>query len=272
MLEPTYQADVVVVGSGIAGLSAARRLTGAGVTTVVLEAAHAVGSRMAAEKIDGFRLDRIGQLLSTAYPELRPAAGLDGLVLRPFAPRGPAAQRRTAPPRGRAHQVREGARRSALPCSARPRGAQGRGRRPKGRPVAVPGGRCPRPAAGPVPRWAPPSTKARLGAAFTRLARHPGGTAAGPAGDDRRGGAGGPGPAGPYRRRLPPSAARRAVVRPGPHHVETGARISRCAPSRPGGCVCRRAARRRCRNCWRGGCRRARCAPASGPPPSRRRR
>ncbi|WP_248843732.1 FAD-binding protein, partial [Streptomyces prasinus] len=34
MLEPTYQADVVVVGSGIAGLSAARRLTGAGVTTV----------------------------------------------------------------------------------------------------------------------------------------------------------------------------------------------------------------------------------------------
>src|SRR4051794_38625668 len=41
---------------------------------------------MSTEKVDGFRLDRIGQLLSTAYPELRLAPGLDGLVLRPFAP------------------------------------------------------------------------------------------------------------------------------------------------------------------------------------------
>ncbi|OSP43051.1 oxidoreductase, partial [Streptomyces sp. 13-12-16] len=86
MLEPTYQADVVVVGAGVAGLSAARRLTSAGVTTMVLEAAHEVGGRMATEKVDGFRLDRIGRLLSTAYPELRPAPGLDGPVLRPFAP------------------------------------------------------------------------------------------------------------------------------------------------------------------------------------------
>ncbi|MGV9899035.1 FAD-dependent oxidoreductase, partial [Streptomyces tendae] len=65
MLEPAYQADVVVVGAGIAGLAAAQRLTSAGVTTTVLEAAHAVGGRMATEKVDGFRLDRIGQLLSS---------------------------------------------------------------------------------------------------------------------------------------------------------------------------------------------------------------
>ncbi|NNN33738.1 FAD-dependent oxidoreductase [Streptomyces sp. S3(2020)] len=86
MLEPTYQADVVIVGAGVAGLSAAHRLTSAGVTTAVLEAAHGVGGRMSTEKVDGFRLDRIGQLLSTAYPELRMTPGLDGLVLRPFAP------------------------------------------------------------------------------------------------------------------------------------------------------------------------------------------
>ncbi|MZG18987.1 NAD(P)-binding protein, partial [Streptomyces sp. SID5914] len=86
MLEPAYQADVVVVGAGIAGLAAAQRLTSAGVTTTVLEAAHAVGGRMATEKVDGFRLDRIGQLLSTAYPELRSTPGLDGLALLPFAP------------------------------------------------------------------------------------------------------------------------------------------------------------------------------------------
>lgn len=86
MLEPMHQTDVVIVGAGIAGLSAAHRLTSAGVTTVVLEAAPYVGGRMSTEKVDGFRLDRIGQLLSTAYPELRLTPGLDDLVLCPFAP------------------------------------------------------------------------------------------------------------------------------------------------------------------------------------------
>ncbi|MES9523161.1 NAD(P)/FAD-dependent oxidoreductase [Streptomyces capoamus] len=86
MLEPAYQVDVVIVGAGIAGLSAAHRLTSAGITTTVLEAAPCVGGRMSTEKVDGFRLDRIGQLLSTSYPELRLTPGLDGLALRRFAP------------------------------------------------------------------------------------------------------------------------------------------------------------------------------------------
>jgi phytoene dehydrogenase-like protein len=86
VLKPVYQADVVVVGAGVAGLAAAHRLTSAGVSTAVLEAAHCVGGRMSTEKVDGFRLDRIGQLLSTAYPELRLTPGLDALVLRAFAP------------------------------------------------------------------------------------------------------------------------------------------------------------------------------------------
>ncbi|MCG7202744.1 MULTISPECIES: NAD(P)/FAD-dependent oxidoreductase [Streptomyces] len=86
MHEPAYQADVVIVGAGIAGLSAAHRLNSAGVTTAVLEAAPYVGGRMSTEKVDGFRLDRIGQLLSTSYPELRLTPGLDALVLRRFAP------------------------------------------------------------------------------------------------------------------------------------------------------------------------------------------
>lgn len=86
MHEPVNQADVVVVGAGVAGLAAAHRLTSAGITTVVLEAAPWVGGRMSTEKVDGFRLDRIGQLLSTSHPELRRTPGLDALVLRPFAP------------------------------------------------------------------------------------------------------------------------------------------------------------------------------------------
>ncbi|MEU5539317.1 NAD(P)/FAD-dependent oxidoreductase [Streptomyces sp. NPDC020362] len=86
MLEPAYQVDVVIVGAGIAGLSAAHRLTSAGVTTAVLEAAPYAGGRMSTEKVDGFRLDRIGQLLSTSYPELRRTPGLGPLTLRRFAP------------------------------------------------------------------------------------------------------------------------------------------------------------------------------------------
>ncbi|MFD9909739.1 NAD(P)/FAD-dependent oxidoreductase [Streptomyces sp. NPDC059063] len=86
MPEPAHHADVVIVGAGVSGLSAAHQLTRAGVATVVLEAAPCVGGRMSTEKVDGFRLDRIGQLLTTSYPELRHTPGLDALVLRPFAP------------------------------------------------------------------------------------------------------------------------------------------------------------------------------------------
>ncbi|MFH9659865.1 NAD(P)/FAD-dependent oxidoreductase [Streptomyces sp. NPDC017248] len=86
MLEPAYQVDVVIVGAGIAGLSAAHRLTSAGVTTAVLEAAPYVGGRMSTEKVDGFRLDRLGQLLSASSPELRLTPGLDALAVRRFAP------------------------------------------------------------------------------------------------------------------------------------------------------------------------------------------
>ncbi|MEU3728567.1 NAD(P)/FAD-dependent oxidoreductase [Streptomyces sp. NPDC033538] len=173
MLEPAYQADVVVVGAGVAGLAAAHRLTSAGVTVTVLEAAHGVGGRMATEKVDGFRLDRIGQLLSTAYPELRHLPGPAGLALLPFAPgvllhsegrhhrAGAPAGARGA--RGALHAVRAlaSAPRSA-PAPRRPVLAP----RASGRPAPVP---RPRPGA-------PLGTavdQARLGAALTRLASTP---------------------------------------------------------------------------------------------------
>lgn len=80
-----HHADVVIIGAGIAGLSAAHRLTSAGVNVSVLEAAPHVGGRMVTHDVDGFRLDHIGPLLSSAYPELSTTPGLDGLVLRDFA-------------------------------------------------------------------------------------------------------------------------------------------------------------------------------------------
>ncbi|MER6331156.1 NAD(P)/FAD-dependent oxidoreductase [Streptomyces sp. NPDC001034] len=156
MLEPAYQVDVVIVGAGIAGLSAAHRLTSAGVTTAVLEAASYVGGRMATEKVDGFRLDRIGQLLSTSYPELRFTPGLDALVLRPFAPgvllhRDGRSHRAGAPAgggsaRGALHAVRA--------LASAPKGA------------AAPPGRGGAPVGGAM-------DQARLGAALNRIASMP---------------------------------------------------------------------------------------------------
>ncbi|MFC7991248.1 NAD(P)/FAD-dependent oxidoreductase [Streptomyces pilosus] len=173
MLEPTYQADVVVVGAGIAGLSAARRLTSAGVTTVVLEAAPEVGGRMTTEKIDGFRLDRVGQPLSTGHPQLREAAALDGLMLRPFAPgvllhSDGRHHRAGAQPGARGARSARGALHAVRTLASTPRPGTG----PR-RPVAVPGRQVslPRHRSG-----APLGTavdQARLGAALTRLAGTP---------------------------------------------------------------------------------------------------
>ncbi|MFB7511126.1 FAD-dependent oxidoreductase, partial [Streptomyces broussonetiae] len=156
MLEPAYQVDVVIVGAGIAGLSAAHRLTSAGVTTAVLEAAPYVGGRMSTEKVDGFRLDRIGQLLSSSYPELRLTPGLDSLVLRRFAPgvllhRDGRTQRAGAPAtagsaRGALHVVRA--------LASAPRGT-----------AAAPG-RAGAPVGGAM-------DQARLGAALGRIATTP---------------------------------------------------------------------------------------------------
>ncbi|MDO0928024.1 NAD(P)/FAD-dependent oxidoreductase [Streptomyces sp. TG1A-8] len=156
MLEPAYQVDVVVVGAGIAGLSAAHRLTSAGVTTTVLEAAPCAGGRMATEKVDGFRLDRVGQVLSTSCPELRLSPGLGSLVLRRFAPgvllhRDGRVHRAGAPAgvrsaRGALHAVRA--------LASAPRSA------------AVPPGRAGTPVGGAVDR-------ARLGAALGRIAATP---------------------------------------------------------------------------------------------------
>ncbi|MFI5755402.1 NAD(P)/FAD-dependent oxidoreductase [Streptomyces sp. NPDC051569] len=81
-----HQADVVIIGAGIAGLAAAHHLTSAGVTVRVLEAAPYVGGRLTTDQVDGFRLDRTGQLLNTSYPELLRTPGLEGAALRMFSP------------------------------------------------------------------------------------------------------------------------------------------------------------------------------------------
>jgi hypothetical protein len=63
------EADVVVVGAGLAGLAAAVRLQAAGLKPVVLEASDGVGGRVRTDKVDGFLLDRGFQIFLTGYPE-----------------------------------------------------------------------------------------------------------------------------------------------------------------------------------------------------------
>lgn len=80
---PTHS-DVVVIGGGAAGLSAARHLTATGYDCLLLESTDRLGGRIATDVVDGYRLDRGFQVVNTAYPALRALVPLAELDLRYF--------------------------------------------------------------------------------------------------------------------------------------------------------------------------------------------
>ena len=63
--------DILIIGAGLAGLSAARVLKNAGRTVKIIEASDAPGGRLRTDHVDGFLLDRGFQVLLTAYPEAK---------------------------------------------------------------------------------------------------------------------------------------------------------------------------------------------------------
>ncbi len=63
---------VLVIGAGIAGLSAAYRLHNAGFSVTVLEASGRVGGRMSSEDLEGYIFDRGAQFLSASYASVLP--------------------------------------------------------------------------------------------------------------------------------------------------------------------------------------------------------
>jgi phytoene dehydrogenase-like protein len=75
---------VVVIGAGLAGLTAARTLSSAGQNVTVLEASDRVGGRVATDRVGGYLLDRGFQVFLTAYPEARPLLDYGVLDLQPF--------------------------------------------------------------------------------------------------------------------------------------------------------------------------------------------
>ncbi|MFY1617095.1 FAD-dependent oxidoreductase [Micromonospora sp. WMMD736] len=78
------ETDVVVVGGGLAGLAAARRLHRAGVPWRLLEAGGRLGGRVATDVVDGYLIDRGFQVLNTSYPKLGTLLDTDRLNLGYF--------------------------------------------------------------------------------------------------------------------------------------------------------------------------------------------
>jgi protoporphyrinogen oxidase len=74
--------DVLIIGGGIAGLTAARKLHRRGLSVKIIEATDRVGGRVKTDIVKGFRLDRGFQILLTAYPEAKRALNYSKLQLR----------------------------------------------------------------------------------------------------------------------------------------------------------------------------------------------
>jgi phytoene dehydrogenase-like protein len=77
--------DAVVVGAGLAGLTAARILHRLGYAVLVLEQHEEVGGRIRTDLVDGFRLDHGFQLFNPGYPAGPRTFDYSALDLRPFA-------------------------------------------------------------------------------------------------------------------------------------------------------------------------------------------
>eukprot|EP00892_Ulva_mutabilis_P001423 jgi/Ulvmu1/11281/UM073_0053.1 len=81
---PSETVDAIVVGAGIAGLTAAKRLQMAGLSVRVLEASDDVGGRVRTDIVDGYQLDRGFQIFLTGYPTAREELDFAALDLKPF--------------------------------------------------------------------------------------------------------------------------------------------------------------------------------------------
>lgn len=66
----SFNRNVVVIGAGLAGITAARVLQDGGATVTLLESSDRVGGRMATDVVDGFRCDRGFQVINPRYPEI----------------------------------------------------------------------------------------------------------------------------------------------------------------------------------------------------------
>lgn len=82
----SFDADVIIIGAGLAGLSCARILQKQGIHYLLLDGAEKVGGRIRTDVVDGFQLDRGFQVLQTAYPDAKQILSYPDLKLKSFFP------------------------------------------------------------------------------------------------------------------------------------------------------------------------------------------
>ncbi|UCC84199.1 MAG: FAD-dependent oxidoreductase [Gemmatimonadota bacterium] len=85
-MNESRNADVIVVGAGLAGLSCSVRLERSGLSVLLVESSDGVGGRVRSDRLDGFKLDRGFQVLLTAYPEAQRTLDYQALDLQTFIP------------------------------------------------------------------------------------------------------------------------------------------------------------------------------------------
>ena len=78
--------DVIIIGAGLAGLSAAVHLHRQGRKVLLLEATDRAGGRIKTDSHEGFLLDRGFQVLLTAYPETKALLNYSDLNLKKMLP------------------------------------------------------------------------------------------------------------------------------------------------------------------------------------------
>ena len=78
--------DIIIIGAGLAGLSAAVHLHRQGRKVLLLEASDRAGGRIKTDSHEGFLLDRGFQVLLTAYPETKALLNYSDLNLKKMLP------------------------------------------------------------------------------------------------------------------------------------------------------------------------------------------
>lgn len=82
----SFDADVIIIGAGLAGLSCSHVLQKQGIHYLLLDGAEKVGGRIRTDVVDGFQLDRGFQVLQTAYPDAKQILSYPDLKLKSFFP------------------------------------------------------------------------------------------------------------------------------------------------------------------------------------------